>query len=254
MALIAFYTHPLRPEAAALAGRAEAWLAQRGHRSVSALRPDGSVSVDGADLLVSLGGDGTLLRAVEAALAGGIPVLGVNIGRLGYLTQVEPAGLEEALAAFLAGTHQVEERMTLSVHATAPDGTDVARRTALNEATVEKTVPGHTVRIGRLHRREALRDLCRRRAARLHADRVDRLQPVGPRPGPVAASPGHRGDPGLAPHDLRPAPRPRSHRTYRRSRSSSRDRPCWSSTGSRSHCSSRAPPSSAVRGTSRRGW
>ncbi len=71
------------------------------------------MSVDGADLVVSLGGDGTLLRAVEAALAAGIPVLGVNIGRLGYLTQVEPTDLEDALAAFLAGTHQVEERMTL---------------------------------------------------------------------------------------------------------------------------------------------
>ena len=147
MALIAFYTHPFRPEAAALAERAGTWLAEQGHRSVPAIGPDGSVSVDGADLLVSLGGDGTLLRAVEAALAGGIPVLGVNIGRLGYLTQVEPSGLEEALAAFLAGTHQVEERMTLAVHVTGPDGADIAIRTALNEATVEKTVPGHTVRM-----------------------------------------------------------------------------------------------------------
>ena len=147
MALIAFYTNAQRPEAAALAARASEWLAERGPRSVSALRPDGSVSVDGADLLVSLGGDGTLLRSVEAALAGGIPVLGVNIGRLGYLTQVEPSGLERALAGYLAGTHQVEERMTLAVTVTGPDGTPAAHRTALNEATVEKTVPGHTVRI-----------------------------------------------------------------------------------------------------------
>ncbi|MGO8872052.1 MAG: NAD(+)/NADH kinase [Acidimicrobiales bacterium] len=147
MALIAFYTNSQRPEAAALAARASEWLAIQGHRSVSALQPDGSVSVDGADLLVSLGGDGTLLRAVEAALAGGIPVLGVNIGRLGYLTQVEPSDLERALAGYLAGTHQVEERMTLAVTVTDPDGTPVARRTALNEAAVEKTVPGHTIRI-----------------------------------------------------------------------------------------------------------
>ncbi len=147
MALIAFYTHPDRPEAAALADRAAVWLEERGHRSVPALQADGSVSVDGADLLVSLGGDGTLLRTVEAALAKGIPVLGVNIGRLGYLTQVEPGGLEEALASFLAGSHEVEERMTLSVTVTGPDGHSLAHRTALNEATVEKTVPGHTVRI-----------------------------------------------------------------------------------------------------------
>jgi NAD+ kinase len=148
MALIAFYTHPLRPEASALAERATRWLAGQGHRAISALGPDGAVSVDGADLLVSLGGDGTLLRAVDAALAGGIPVLGVNIGRLGYLTQVEPSGLEEALAAFLDGNHQVEERMTLSIDVIGPDGAVESRHIALNEATVEKTVPGHTVRIG----------------------------------------------------------------------------------------------------------
>ncbi len=147
MAVIAFYTNPLRAEATALASRAGDWLAERGHRAVPALQPDGSASAEGADLLVSLGGDGTLLRSVETALAGGIPVLGVNIGRLGYLTPIEPAGLEEALAAFLAGTHRVEERMTLSVTVRGPDGTLLAQRSALNEATVEKTVPGHTVRI-----------------------------------------------------------------------------------------------------------
>jgi NAD+ kinase len=150
MALIAFYTHPDRPEAAALAERASRWLASQGHRSIPALRDDGSVSIDGADLVVSLGGDGTLLRAVVAALGAGTPVLGVNIGRLGYLTQVEPGDLEEALAGFLAGTHQVEERMTLDVTVSGPDGRPVARQMALNEATVEKTVPGHTVRIATL--------------------------------------------------------------------------------------------------------
>jgi NAD+ kinase len=147
MALIVFYIHPLRPEARALAARATTWLVERGHEARSALRPDGSTSTEGADLLVSLGGDGTLLRAVETAVADGIPVLGVNIGRLGYLTQIEPNGLEDALAGFLAGTHEVEERMTLSVTVTGADGEVIAHRTALNEATVEKTVPGHTVRI-----------------------------------------------------------------------------------------------------------
>jgi NAD+ kinase len=147
MALIAFYTHPGRPEGTAVAERVAGWLEGQGHQSISALRSDGSVSVDGADLLVSLGGDGTLLRAVDAALPGGIPVLGVNIGRLGYLTQVEPNDLETALTRFLAGTHQVEERMTLEVTVDGPDGRPLVRRRALNEATVEKTVPGHTVRI-----------------------------------------------------------------------------------------------------------
>ncbi len=150
MTTVAFYTHPDRPEAGAVAGRAAEWLAARGHRSISALQADGSVAIDGADLLVSLGGDGTLLRAVVAALETGVPVLGVNVGRLGYLTQVEPKDLDSALAAFLDGTHQVEERMTLEVVVRGSDGRTVARRRALNEATVEKTVPGHTVRVATL--------------------------------------------------------------------------------------------------------
>lgn len=147
MALIAFSTHPERPDATVLAERAAAWLADRGHRSMPAFAPDGSSILDGADLLVSLGGDGTLLRAVDAALVTGIPVLGVNIGSLGYLTQVEPADLEGALEQFLAGTHHIEERMTLEVIVRDSNSGIVTQRQALNEATVEKTVPGHTVRV-----------------------------------------------------------------------------------------------------------
>lgn len=147
MAVIAFSVHPERPAAAALAARATTWLAERGHRAIPAVAPDGSASVDHADLVVSLGGDGTLLRSVEMACDAGIPVLGVNIGHLGYLTPVEPSGLEDALERFLAGAHQVEERMMLSITVEDPAGTVILERTALNEAAVEKTVPGHTVRI-----------------------------------------------------------------------------------------------------------
>lgn len=147
MARIAFSVHPTRPEAAALAVRATEWLTSRGHEVTAALRADGTVSVDGADLLVSLGGDGTLLRAVASALAASVPVMGVNLGLLGYLTEVEPDGLEEALERFLDGRFEVEERMTLAVTVRAADGTLLAEECALNEATVEKTVPGHTVRV-----------------------------------------------------------------------------------------------------------
>jgi NAD+ kinase len=147
VARIAFYVHPTRPEAAALAERASDWLVSRGHEVQAALAPDGSVSVEGADLLVSLGGDGTLLRAVDSALAASVPVMGVNLGLLGYLTEIEPSGLEDALARFLDGRYQVEERMTLAVTVHHTDGSVVTEVAALNEATVEKTVPGHTVRV-----------------------------------------------------------------------------------------------------------
>jgi NAD+ kinase len=147
VARIAFYVHPNRPEAVALAARATTWLEDRGHEVMAALAPDGTVTVDGADLLVSLGGDGTLLRAVDSALAASVPVLGVNLGLLGYLTEIEPAGLEDALERFLDGRYEVEERMTLAVTVHGPDGALLAEVCALNEATVEKTVPGHTVRV-----------------------------------------------------------------------------------------------------------
>jgi NAD+ kinase len=147
MGLIAFYANPERPEAKVLADRAGSWLTAHGHESLAALQADGSVVVDGADLLVTLGGDGTLLRAMESAVPNGIPVLGVNLGRLGYLTQVEPVGLEGALDRFLGGDFEVEERMTMAIAVRDPDGDALAARTALNEAAVEKTVPGHTVRI-----------------------------------------------------------------------------------------------------------
>jgi NAD+ kinase len=147
LSTVAFCVHPERPEAAALAERATKWLEERGHRSVLGAGPDGKVSCDGADLVVSLGGDGTLLHAVGCALPGGVPVLGINLGRLGYLTQEEPAGLEDALERFLSGTYDVEERMTLSVTVTGPGGETRGHCIALNEATLEKTVPGHTVRI-----------------------------------------------------------------------------------------------------------
>jgi NAD+ kinase len=147
MTRIAFTVHPNRPEATALAERAASFLVERGHEVVLAEQTDAVVDLDGADLLVSLGGDGTLLRAVNSARAGSVPVLGVNLGLLGYLTEVEPSGLEDALGRFLEGRYEVEERMTLSVTITDTDGTVLPERCALNEATVEKTVPGHTVRI-----------------------------------------------------------------------------------------------------------
>ena len=131
-------------------GRAPGWPA-RATESIAALRADGSVSVDGADLLVSLGGDGTLLRAVDAALAAGDP---------GARSQHRPARLPDPGRARRTGERagRFPGRDPPGGGADDPRGRPcrtrrgqlVARRTALNEATVEKTVPGHTVRIAAL--------------------------------------------------------------------------------------------------------
>ena len=150
MALVAFVMHPERPEAERAAQAAEEWLAAQGHQSrrvvdlAAAQLADDLTTVD---LAVSLGGDGTMLRTVSLASPKAVPVLGVNLGRLGYLTEVEPAGLEQALARFLAGDYDIEERMTLEVEVHRASGAAAIVYPALNEAVVEKTVPGHTVRV-----------------------------------------------------------------------------------------------------------
>jgi NAD+ kinase len=101
----------------------------------------------GMDLLVSLGGDGTMLKSAELAAEDDVPVLGVNLGTLGYLTEVEPSGVRMALKRFLSGSYKIEERMRLSADVTRLGSTDVEHSTALNEVVIEKSVPGHTVRM-----------------------------------------------------------------------------------------------------------
>jgi NAD+ kinase len=77
----------------------------------------------------------------------GVPILGVNSGRLGYLTAVEPPELRNALQRWLAGDFVIEERMTLAVSIDAPSSGLAGQRVALNEAVVEKTSSGHTVHV-----------------------------------------------------------------------------------------------------------
>lgn len=159
MATIAFVVHHDRPEAAELARDTAAWLAEQGHEvrltdedaAVAGLDPTGhgpEQLVAGLDVAVSLGGDGTMLRTVAMVAAAEVPVIGVNLGQLGYLTEVEPAGLRRALTRFLTGDYVIEERMLLSVRVDVASGTvGVREAIALNDAVIEKTPGGHTVRL-----------------------------------------------------------------------------------------------------------
>jgi NAD+ kinase len=142
--------HQERAEAAVLAVRVCDWLTERGHKAwlipsdaealgLTALASDADPA--SADLAVCLGGDGTMLRTVQ--LVDGVPVLGVNVGLLGYLAEVEPSALTAALERWLHGEYTIEERMMLAI-AVEPSG---ARHRALNEAVIEKRESGHTVRL-----------------------------------------------------------------------------------------------------------
>jgi NAD+ kinase len=156
-ATVGIVVHRSRPEAAALAAEAVGWLADHGHEvripaddahaigMADLACPDDKLC-DQLGLAMSLGGDGTMLRAVDLVSAAGVPVLGVNVGHLGYLTECEPSMLTEALRRFFDGDYRIEERMTLAVDAVI-GGVAQEARTALNEAWLEKTLPGHTVRM-----------------------------------------------------------------------------------------------------------
>ena len=158
MATVGVVIHPERDLAADLARDAASWLTERGHEVRLPLKDAGiaklpelgvpeSTFTRNLDVVLSLGGDGTMLRTVELVAADGVPVIGVNVGQLGYLTEVEPEGLRMALKRFLAGSFDVDERMLLQV---ATESTQVEETTclALNEVVLEKTPMGHTVRLG----------------------------------------------------------------------------------------------------------
>jgi NAD+ kinase len=100
----------------------------------------------GLDVVVSLGGDGTMLRAVDLAYEAGVPVLGVNAGQLGYLTEVEPDDFDAALDRLLAGDYEVAERMVLEIDVESA-GSARGRWFALNEAVLEKVHTGRLVRL-----------------------------------------------------------------------------------------------------------
>jgi len=144
---VALVVNPTRPAAKELAERARAWWMASGW---TVLVDDGdgeSGLADGAlAFAVSLGGDGTMLRTVQLVLDWQVPVLGVNFGNLGYLTQVEPEGIELAFSRLVAGDYAVEQRMTLEVDVLG-SGAGSSRFVALNEVTVERQAPGHTIRV-----------------------------------------------------------------------------------------------------------
>jgi NAD+ kinase len=103
---------------------------------VTAVAADASAA-DGCELVVVFGGDGTLLRAAELARPSRTPLLGVNLGHVGFLAEAEPDDLAATVDRVVARDYEVEERMTIDV-AVVVDGTVTSRDWALNEATVEK--------------------------------------------------------------------------------------------------------------------
>ena len=132
------------PEIESALSRLTGWLQKRGVEAVVEHAPDGGPPGHGSpgasqrklDLVISLGGDGTLLRAARAVVGKGIPILGVNLGRLGFLTALPDAELEAGLAAVLDGEGILDHRFALRGHIERPDEANSDEFYALNDIVV----------------------------------------------------------------------------------------------------------------------
>ncbi len=108
--------------------------------------PAGADAAEGAELIIVLGGDGSLLRAAELARPAGVPLIGVNLGHVGFLAEAEADGLADTVDRVVAREYVVEERMTIDV-AVHSNGALFASTWALNEATVEKAARERVVEV-----------------------------------------------------------------------------------------------------------
>jgi NAD+ kinase len=128
-------THDGKPAAVKLATELEDWLTKH---SIEVTEND-------PDLVISVGGDGTMLRAAQRAHAADAPLLGINQGTLGYLTEVDEGDETKALETIFSGDYQIEERMML---ACAVDGmTKPLSFVGLNEVLVERGTRHRLVRL-----------------------------------------------------------------------------------------------------------
>lgn len=143
MRRIGFAFNPTKPAAIELRDRAMAWCKAHGAESWSAESQSTDELVRGladSEALVVLGGDGTFLRAARALAKVDVPVLGVNSGRIGFLSKVEPETLEQTLQNLLDENFEIEPRMMLETVLTRAAHSDSnaasGRFTALNDAAI----------------------------------------------------------------------------------------------------------------------
>lgn len=150
MKRVGFVVHPGRETADEAAEELATWL---GERKVESRRYregfedplGGPAFAEGLDLIVSVGGDGTFLRAAYLASRCSCPVLGVKVGRMGFLTEVEADGAPTVLERVLDGTARIEDRLAVVAEA---DGTaPFPPQWALNELMVEKRARHRIVRL-----------------------------------------------------------------------------------------------------------
>jgi NAD+ kinase len=141
---LAFLINPSRPEAIKAAGELTPLLTSAGFNlyTVSDVSIDGIKKVEAADLpeievAVVLGGDGTILRAAEVTISRNIPLLGINLGQVGFLAEVDRPSIQAIADAIINKSYVSESRMVLKF-AVERNGKEISSGWALNEVTVER--------------------------------------------------------------------------------------------------------------------
>jgi len=140
--------NPRVARARPLAKEMTAWIEQRGWRAQVCTADDAPavLCLQETDLLVTLGGDGSILRAARAAAPYDTPILGVNLGRVGFLTEAEPETWRGVLSRALGGDCWIEERMMLRV-VVQQDGKVSGQAEALNDVVVGRGARARVVHL-----------------------------------------------------------------------------------------------------------
>jgi len=139
------YNHHIA-QARPLAEEIAAWIKQQGRKACIGATDEASTTFSWQEigLAVTLGGDGSILRATQAAAPHNVPILGINLGQVGFLTEVEPKSWQETLSRALVDDCWIEKRMMLRA-ITQQDGETLGQAEALNDIVVGRGAQARVV-------------------------------------------------------------------------------------------------------------
>lgn len=147
---IGVLAHPTRPQSAPVALRIAATLQARGLEVWQFSQWDETTvhqQIEGTDVVVAIGGDGAMLRAARVCAPYGVPLLGVNMGYLGFLTEIRrPEDWEANIDALLAGGYWIEQRMMIAI-AARHDDVMIAQAEALNDVVISRGAVTRMIRL-----------------------------------------------------------------------------------------------------------
>jgi NAD+ kinase len=147
---IGILCHPLNKAASPMADELESFLSARGVSTwvCSAWETDEARGqLDGTDLILTVGGDGTILRAAQVVVSHPIPITGVNLGKLGFMTELSVAEAKDKLTVLLAGEGWIDERAMLEAELEAPDSDGPPVLYALNDMVMARGEIARMVRV-----------------------------------------------------------------------------------------------------------